>query len=111
MIIGDVMRGEVGQGKKYGYDVQLTFRPTLIIKGSMKRDVTLYTSSQPPFDRFELGGTYAIFLYGSNEVSFCSMVLPFWVSISSREELEEYINRKDIEGVVNYKPLLDYVKP
>jgi len=108
VIIGDVIAGEVGNVQKDGYHVQLTFKPTLIIKGEIEGNIVLYTST---FDRFELAGTYAIFLYGSNEVSFCSLVLPFGSSISSRQELEQYINRKDIDGALTYKPLFDYAKP
>lgn len=111
VVIGDVVKGEVGVEARNVYDVKIVLRPTLTLKGNISKDTELYTSSHSPFYRFELGGTYAVFLYGKNEVSFCNLVLPFWNSIDSLQDLENYVGRKDIEGIEKYRPLLEYARP
>lgn len=92
----DVLIGTVIEGKlEEEFNVRLKFKVTLPVKGGLRNEIELTTSSYPPNTKFYIGGHYAVFLYGSNDIDFCNTVFELWTPINSIEELSEFAKRKD----------------
>lgn len=92
----NVLIGTVIEGKLDGEsNIKIKFKVTVPVKGGFTNEMELIIGSDPPIEKFYIGGSYVVFFYGSNAIDFCNMVLELWTPINSIEEFKEYAKRKD----------------
>lgn len=110
VIFGRVVSGSLIESNGTGYDISFSFDVLYATKTDRKGQITLKSSSGPPFEQYELGGYYMIFLFGGDIVSFCSLVRPIGSPISSHEKLVQHSTRRDIREPVLYKEVADLAR-
>ena len=109
----NVILGKVISGKVNGNDIQFELDVIHSFKGNQNNISTIMTSVDFISPKISLGENYLMFLYGANEVDFCSIVIGLSRGEISIDLLEERLTVEDyyrpeikqiLNKVINYEP-------
>ncbi|WP_101757313.1 hypothetical protein [Oceanicoccus sp. KOV_DT_Chl] len=105
VLFGTVIGGKLKSNVRRG-EIAVDFSIAKPIKGNKSGVIQLRS---PMYTHFAIGYSYIVYLYGSNEIKPCAMVIELMPAIESMEALYHQSQRTDVNFGKDLRKLLNHV--